>query len=107
VPEHDFAVVSLANAGPDGLAFNQAVLRWALETYLGLNTHAAPPPGDDSRSQEIVARYDDEVMAGAHSGRRWLAALMRPDIVGIDLSGRLLSRLAQDTTGRCPGSTAS
>ena len=30
VPERDFAVVSLSNAGPDGIPFNQAVVRWAL-----------------------------------------------------------------------------
>ena len=36
VPERDFAVVSLSNAGPDGIPFNQAVVRWALETYLGV-----------------------------------------------------------------------
>ncbi len=35
-PDHDFAVVSLANAGPDGLAFNQTIVRWALRTYLGV-----------------------------------------------------------------------
>jgi CubicO group peptidase (beta-lactamase class C family) len=98
VPEHDFAVVSLANAGPDGLAFNQSVVRWALETYLGLNARSADPPADDeARTPEILSGYDDEVFAGGHGGRRWLAALMRPDIVGINLSGRLLSRLAQDT----------
>ncbi len=32
VPERDFAVVALANAGPDGISFNQAVVRWALQT---------------------------------------------------------------------------
>jgi hypothetical protein len=35
VPERDFAVVALANAGPDGTNCNQAVVRWALEVYLG------------------------------------------------------------------------
>jgi CubicO group peptidase (beta-lactamase class C family) len=96
VPERDFAVVALANAGPDGLAFNQVVVRWALQTYLGLGTRTAPPPDDDAQRREIPARYDDEVMAGGHAGRRGLAALLRPDMVGFDLSGRLLSRLAQD-----------
>ena len=36
VPERDFAVVSLSNAGPDGIPFNQAVVRWALQNYLGV-----------------------------------------------------------------------
>ena len=30
VPERNFAVVALSNAGPDGIPFNQAVVRWAL-----------------------------------------------------------------------------
>jgi hypothetical protein len=34
VPERGFAVVALSNAGPDGIPFNQAVVRWALQTYL-------------------------------------------------------------------------
>jgi CubicO group peptidase (beta-lactamase class C family) len=77
VPEYDFAIVSLANAGPDGLAFNQTVVRWALETYLGLA----------DRDPESLP--DDEVRTHATGagGRRWLAALMRPEIMGIDLSG--------------------
>jgi CubicO group peptidase (beta-lactamase class C family) len=36
VPERNFAVVSLSNAGPDGIPFNKAVIRWGLEHYLGL-----------------------------------------------------------------------
>ena len=35
VPERDFAVVSLSNAGPDGIPFNQAVVRWALAELSG------------------------------------------------------------------------
>ena len=35
VPERDFAVVSLSNAGPDGIPFNQAVVRWALRDLSG------------------------------------------------------------------------
>jgi hypothetical protein len=36
VPERDFAVVAMSNASPDGIPCNQAVVRWALETYLGV-----------------------------------------------------------------------
>jgi hypothetical protein len=36
VPGRDFAVVALSNAGPDGIPCNQAIVRWALRTYLGL-----------------------------------------------------------------------
>jgi CubicO group peptidase (beta-lactamase class C family) len=59
VPEHDFAVVSLANAGPDGLAFNQAVVRWVLETYLGIIDHdPAPLVSDEARIREIIRSID-------------------------------------------------
>jgi CubicO group peptidase (beta-lactamase class C family) len=150
VPEQDFAVVSLANAGPHGLAFNQAVVRWALETYLGVTKREPQPlPYDETRTREIVGSYANDVMTvtvGADGGRLWLAALMRPElraaaekdlppdhapfdvgllpgdadeyvitrgalrgqrgfftrapcgsVVGIDLGGRLLSRLGADT----------
>ena len=36
------------------------------------------------------------VTIGADGGRLWLAALMRPEIVGIDVGGRLLHRVAPD-----------
>jgi hypothetical protein len=84
VPEHAFAVVSLANAGPDGLAFNQAIVRWALETYLGVTDRDPEPlPYDEARTREILGSYANDVMTvtvGADDGRLWLAALMRPDI---------------------------
>jgi CubicO group peptidase (beta-lactamase class C family) len=100
VPAHDFAVVSLANAGPDGLAFNQAVVRWALQTYLGLTDRGSTRlPYDETRRPWSPRRDQDAVMTsaiGADGGRRWLGALMRPEIMGIDLGGRLLHHLARD-----------
>ncbi|MFG2332400.1 serine hydrolase domain-containing protein [Streptomyces sp. NPDC048604] len=64
VPEHDFAVVSLSNAGPDsGLAFNQAALRWALEHYLGVvEKDPEPLPFDAERAAEVVGDYENEMM---------------------------------------------
>jgi CubicO group peptidase (beta-lactamase class C family) len=83
-PDQDFAVVSLANAGPDGLAFNQTVVRWALRTYLGVSDRAPEPlPYDEARTREILGRYENNVMTltiGADGGRLWLAALMRPEL---------------------------
>ena len=35
VPERNFAVVSLSNSDPNGIPFNQAVIRWVLKNYLG------------------------------------------------------------------------
>jgi CubicO group peptidase (beta-lactamase class C family) len=63
VPERDFAVVSLANAGPDGYPFNQAVVRWALERYLGVvDRDPEPIPYDQARAQEVVGRYHNDAM---------------------------------------------
>ncbi|SEH01801.1 CubicO group peptidase, beta-lactamase class C family [Nonomuraea solani] len=63
VPERDFAVVSLANAGPDGHPFNQAVVRWVLEEHLGLaERDPEPMPYDEGRAREVAGRYEIDVM---------------------------------------------
>jgi CubicO group peptidase (beta-lactamase class C family) len=63
VPERNFAVVSLSNAGPDGIPFNQAVVRWALQTYLGV-TDRDPQllPYDQGRAQEVAGHYGNDAM---------------------------------------------
>jgi CubicO group peptidase (beta-lactamase class C family) len=61
VPERDFAAVSLSNAGPDGIPFNHAVVRWALENYLGvIDRDPEPLPYDEARSREFVGSYQNE-----------------------------------------------
>lgn len=63
VPERDFAVVVMSNAGPNGIPFNKAVIRWALRTYAGIiDRDAEPLPYDAVRAQEIVGRYENEYM---------------------------------------------
>ena len=63
VPERGFAVAALSNAGPDGIPFNQAVVRWALEAYLGVvDRELEPIPYDEARAREVVGRYDIDVM---------------------------------------------
>jgi CubicO group peptidase (beta-lactamase class C family) len=63
VPERNFAVISLSNAGPDGIPFNQAVVRWALENYLGLvDRDPEPIPFDAARAQEIAGTYENAMM---------------------------------------------
>ncbi len=67
VPEQNFAVVSLANAGPDGLAFNQTVVRWALQAYLGVTDRDPRPlPTDQARLREIIRSID---LGGRLAGR--------------------------------------
>jgi CubicO group peptidase (beta-lactamase class C family) len=36
VPERNFAVISLTNCGPNGAHLNDALQKWAVETYLGV-----------------------------------------------------------------------
>ena len=64
VPERNFAVVALSNAGPDdGLAFNQGVVRWALEHYLGVvDRDLEPLPFDEARAREVVGSYGNDMM---------------------------------------------
>ncbi|MFI6604144.1 serine hydrolase domain-containing protein [Nonomuraea sp. NPDC050536] len=63
VPERDFAVVVVSNAGPNGIPFDQAVVRWALEHYLGvIDRDPEPIPYDAARVGEIVGAYDIDAM---------------------------------------------
>jgi CubicO group peptidase (beta-lactamase class C family) len=63
VPERDFAVVSLSNAGPHGIPFNQAVVRWALENYLGvIDRDQEPLPYDEARAREFVGHYENDAL---------------------------------------------
>src|SRR6516225_3976660 len=48
VPERDFAIVAASNASPTGIPCNQAIVRWALEHYLGV--------------AEIVGAYENDAM---------------------------------------------
>jgi CubicO group peptidase (beta-lactamase class C family) len=84
VPGRNFAVVSLSNAGPDGVSFNQAVIRWVLEHYLALiDRDPEPIPFDAARAMEIVGTYANEVMTltieTVGAGLR-LEVLMKPEI---------------------------
>jgi CubicO group peptidase (beta-lactamase class C family) len=66
VPERGFAVVALCNEGPDGIPFNQAVIRWALQDYLGITDRDPEPlPFDEARAREVAGRYENEVMTFA------------------------------------------
>lgn len=84
VPERAFAVVALSNAGPNGILFNQAVVRWALETYLGVvDRDPEPLPYDETRAHEVVGRYETEAQLlaiRAESAELTLAVGIKPEI---------------------------
>jgi CubicO group peptidase (beta-lactamase class C family) len=84
VPGRRFAVVALANAGPDGISFNRAVVRWALETYLGVTQRDPEPlPYDHARVSGLAGAYESDVMTltiSADGTRLRLAAVIKPEI---------------------------
>jgi CubicO group peptidase (beta-lactamase class C family) len=84
VPERNFAVVSLANAGPDGYPFNQSVVRWALEHYLGVVEKTAEPvPYVEEQAQQVVGRYEIDAMnldIATDGARLTLAVGIKPEI---------------------------
>ncbi|MEU8517543.1 serine hydrolase domain-containing protein [Kitasatospora sp. NPDC048722] len=83
-PDRDFAVVSLANAGPEGYPCNQSVVRWVLEHYLGVvEQDPEPVPYDEARAREVAGRYEIDAMNLdiATDGRRLtLAVGIKPEI---------------------------
>ena len=62
VPEHRFAIVSATNSGPNGLQFNQEIVRWALQAYLGV-IERDPEPVELSAAE--LTRYTGEFETAA------------------------------------------
>ncbi|MEV7592447.1 serine hydrolase domain-containing protein [Streptomyces sp. NPDC089922] len=84
VPEHDFAVVTLANSAPHGGPFNQEVVRWALEHGPGLvDRDPEPLPHDPARSAAVAGRYDIDALTlviAADEERMTLEVGIKPEI---------------------------
>lgn len=84
VPERNFAVVAMSNAGPGGIPFNRSVVRWALEHHLGVvDKDPEPLAYDAKRAQEVVGAYENEAMAltvATDGAELILAAAIKPEI---------------------------
>jgi CubicO group peptidase (beta-lactamase class C family) len=84
VPERNFAVMSLSNASPGGIPFNQAVLSFALEHYLGLvDRDPEPIPFDAARATELAGTYANAMMTftvDTVGDRLRLALRIKPEI---------------------------
>ncbi|MFJ3876371.1 serine hydrolase domain-containing protein [Streptomyces sp. NPDC090077] len=84
VPERNFAVVALSNAGPDGIPFNRAAVRWALEHYLGVvDEDPEPLPYDGARAREVVGDYANDAMTltvATDGAELTLAVTIKPEI---------------------------
>ena len=107
VPERDFAIAVMSNAGPDsGLAFNQAILTWALEEYFGVVQKSPEPlPYDAARASEVAGRFGNEVMVLtiADDGEKLtIACQIRPEIRASS-DTELPSDLPAARTGLPPG----
>jgi CubicO group peptidase (beta-lactamase class C family) len=63
VPERNLAVTVMANAGPNGIPFNQEIVRWVLEHYLGvIDRDPEPLPYDEKKANEVVGNYEIDAM---------------------------------------------
>jgi len=62
-PEHNFTLISMTNCGPNGPKFNDQLLTWALEQYLGV-TEEEPVPVqlDDDALARYVGTYETIVV---------------------------------------------
>ncbi|WP_377272053.1 serine hydrolase domain-containing protein [Peterkaempfera sp. SMS 1(5)a] len=84
VPERNFAVVVMSNAGPGGVPFNQTVVRWALRTFLGVvDRDPEPLPYDEARAREVVGGYENDAMTftiGTDGAGLTLEVLIKPEI---------------------------
>ncbi|MEV0338235.1 serine hydrolase domain-containing protein [Nocardia sp. NPDC050713] len=84
VPEHDFAIVVMSNAGPEGIACNQVIVRWALEHYLNvLDRDPEPLPYNATRAPELAGTYDIDAMTltiAADATGLSLAVGIKPEI---------------------------
>ncbi|MFB8277157.1 serine hydrolase domain-containing protein [Nocardia colli] len=84
VPERNFAVIVVANAGPEGIPFNKAIIRWALETFVGVTDRdPRPQPYDAARAREICGTYEYSTMAltiGSDGSSLTLEVVIKPEI---------------------------
>ncbi|SDD86315.1 serine hydrolase domain-containing protein [Glycomyces harbinensis] len=84
VPEHDFAIAVATNAAPGGTPCNLAVIRWALEHYLGLIDRDPEPVAYEAvRAAEVVGDFDVDMMTVTvtdEGGRLTLAARIKPEL---------------------------
>lgn len=85
VPERNFAVVVMSNAGPDsGLEANQIAVKWALENYLGLVEPTPEPlPYDATQAATVVGDYSNEIMTiamGTDGSGLTIECFIKPEV---------------------------
>jgi CubicO group peptidase (beta-lactamase class C family) len=59
VPERRFAITSLTNCGPNGQELNELIIRWAFQTYLGVEVKDPEPLHlDEATLSAYAGRYE-------------------------------------------------
>jgi CubicO group peptidase (beta-lactamase class C family) len=83
VPDRGFVVAAMSNA-TDGIQCNQAIVRWALETYLGMTEgELETAPHDEERAQSLVGHYENDAMTidiTSDGARLVLETLLKPEV---------------------------
>ncbi|MGH2729132.1 MAG: serine hydrolase [Actinomycetota bacterium] len=90
VPERDFAISTLTNCGPNGNQLNEDLLRWALESYLGVI----------DRDPEPVKLSEDELApyAGIYETIAGVVTITTQDgglLLKVDLKPEMLEQLRE------------
>ena len=104
VPERRFAITSLTNCGPNGTEFNEQIMRWAFDVYLGIEVKDPEPVRLEDEALSVYAgRY--ETIAMIHDvtvadGGLVLVDTIRPEmlVLGEEAPGG-----APETLGILPG----
>ncbi|WP_420078751.1 hypothetical protein ACN6AT_05715 [Streptomyces sp. JL4002] len=84
MPERDFAVITMANAGPGGIPFNRGAVRRALEHYLGVvDKDPEPLPYDEARAREVAGAFENDAMTltvAADGQELTIGVVIKPEI---------------------------
>jgi len=85
VPERRFAITSLTNCGPNGGEFNEEIMRWAFESYLGADMSDPEPLRlDDDALEPYVGRYETIAAIAdirADDGMLIIDVTIRPEVL--------------------------
>jgi len=85
VPERTFAITSLTNCGPNGGEFNEQIMRWAFENYLGADMSDPEPLRlDDDALAPYVGRYETIAVIAdisAADGVLMVEVTVRPEVL--------------------------
>ena len=66
VPERRFAITSLTNCGPNGSEFNEQIIRWAFDAYLGIEVKDPEPVRLDDKALAVYAGRYETIAAICH-----------------------------------------